>query len=304
MALYESISFFEFQKTYNSEEKCREKLFKMKWVDGFTCPHCGNKSYYFHSTRNLYQCKQCGYQASVTSGTIMHKTRTPLVKWFWIIYLLGNDKRGMSTLELSKKLELRYATAWSLVHKIRTAMRDRDNQYKLNGIIEIDETFIGRSSKGNSKKGRGTEKIPVVVSIATKGDSMLFAKMRVVESVNKEEIQKIINETIPTGMTLKTDGLQVYTNLSNEMDYEHDRIIISNSGKKAHELLKWVHIISGNVKAWLNGTFHGIDKKHLQLYLDEFCYRLNRRFFENQIFDRLLKACVVAKGITYAELTG
>lgn len=303
MVVYETITFFEFQKKYYSNEQCRNKLFKMRWPDGFICPHCGNKTYSFHSTRNLYQCKNCKYQASSTAGTIFHKTRVSLVKWFWIIYLLSSDKRGISTLEVAKKFELRYATAWTMMHKIRRGMSDRDTKYNLLGVIEMDETFIGSSSEGNKKKGRGSEKIPVVVSVGTKDDKMLFAKMQVVESVTKVEIEKIVTQTVAEHETIKTDGLQVYKFLKT-LGYEHVREVISGSGMKAHDLLKWVHIIAGNVKAWLNGTFHGIDKKHLQLYLDEFCYRLNRRFFEDQLFDRLLNACVLSKGITYAELIG
>ena len=303
MVIYETISFFDFQKKYHSDEQCRDKLFKMRWPDGYICPHCGNKTYTFHSTRILYQCKTCKYQASATSGTIMHKTRVSLVKWFWMIYFVSSDKRGISTLEVSKKLELRYATAWAMMHKIRKGMSDRDSKYNLHGVIEMDETFIGSPSKGNEKKGRGSEKIPVVISVATKDEKMLFAKMHIVESVSKEEIEKIVTQTVAKHETIKTDGLQVYKFLKT-IGYEHNREVISGSGMKAHDLLKWVHIIAGNVKAWLNGTFHGIDKKHLQLYLDEFCYRLNRRFFENQLFDRLLNACILSKGFTYEELIG
>jgi len=300
---YEQISFFEFQKQYSTEDACREKLFKMRWPGGFICPHCGNTTYYYHSVRHLYQCTVCEYQVSVTAGTALHKTKMPLVKWFWAMYLICSDKRGISALELSKKLELRYETAWTMTHKIRKAMQDRDSQYNLLGVIEIDETFIGSSSEGADKKGRGSEKIPVVVSVSTTGNKMLFAKMQVVESVNKEEIDKIISMTIPKGETIKTDGLNVYKSLRNQ-GYQHERIIISGSGMKAHELLKWVHIIAGNAKAWINGTFHGIDRKHLQSYLDEFCYRLNRRFHENELLDRVITACANSSGITYAELYG
>ena len=304
MLQYEGISFLDFQKAYDTEEKCREKLFKMKWPNGFVCPHCGNTTYSYHTTRHLYQCKKCAHQTSVTAGTIMHRTRTPLVKWFWIIYLLSNDKRGMSTLELSRRFSMRYATVWAIAHKIRTAMKERDNNYKLEGIIEIDETFIGSSSTGKSKKGRGTDKANVIVSVATTGESMLYAKMHVVESVNTTAIKEILTDTVPDGATIKTDGLQVYSRLSKETRYQHERIVISRSEKKAHELLKWVHIIAGNAKAWINGTFHGINKKHLQLYLGEFCYRLNRRKFSNQLFDRLLNACLLSRGRTYADLVG
>ncbi len=284
-------------------EYSREKLFKMRWSEGFICPHCGNKTYYYHRQRHLYQCTECKYQVSVTAGTALHKTRVPLVKWFWAMYLICCDKRGISALELSKKLQLRYETAWTMSHKIRKAMKDRDSQYSLTGVIEIDETFIGSSSEGTDKKGRGSEKIPVVVSVSTTDDKMLFAKMHVVESVNSEEIDKIVASSIPPGETIKTDGLNIYKSLSKQ-GYRHERFVIKGSGKKAHDLLKWVHIIAGNAKAWINGTFHGIDKKHLQSYLDEFCYRLNRRFHENELLDRVLFACVNSKGTTYSELYG
>jgi len=303
MKHYETISFFEFQRQYSTEEACREKLFKMRWPDGFICPHCGNTTYYHHSVRHLYQCTSCKYQVSVTAGTALHRTKMPLVKWFWAMYLISSDKRGMSALGLSKKLELRYETAWTMTHKIRKAMKDRDSQYDLLGVVEIDETFIGSSSEGADKKGRGSEKIPVIVSVSTTDNKMFFAKMQVVESVNKEEIDKIISLTIPKGETIKTDGLNVYKSLGSQ-GYQHERIIISGSGMKAHELLKWVHIIAGNAKAWINGTFHGIDRKHLQSYLDEFCYRLNRRFHETELFDRVITACANSCGITYAELYG
>ncbi|MDP8220102.1 MAG: IS1595 family transposase [Candidatus Stygibacter frigidus] len=303
MKHYESISFFEFQRNYSTEDACREKLFKLRWPEGFTCPHCGNTTYYYHSVRHLYQCTECKYQVSVTAGTALHRTKIPLVKWFWAMYLITSDKRGISALELSKKLELRYETAWTMTHKIRKAMHDRDSHYDLLGVIEIDETFIGSPSEGVDKKGRGSEKIPVIVSVSTKDAKMLFAKMQVVESVNKEEIKKIVSTTIPKGETIKTDGLNVYKSLTNQ-GYKHERIIISGSDMNANELLKWVHIIASNAKSWINGTFHGIDRKHLQSYLDEFCYRLNRRFHENELLDRVITACANSNGITYAELYG
>ena len=165
---YERITFFEFKEKYISESDCRDKLFKMKWADGYICPKCGYTEYYKIKKRHLYQCKKCRHQTSVTAGTIMHRSRTPLVKWFWAIYLVSSDKRGISALGLSKQLSLYYKVAWLMLHKIRKAMMDRDSEYKLKWTVEMDETFIGSSSEGNKKRGRGSDKSKVIVSVSTK----------------------------------------------------------------------------------------------------------------------------------------
>ncbi len=300
---YEEITFFEFKKKYVTESDCRDKLFKMKWSDGYVCPKCGHKEYYSIKKRHLYQCKKCRYQASVTSGTIMHRSRTPLVKWFWAIYLVSTDKRGVSAVGLSKQLSLYYKVAWLMLHKIRKAMMDRDNKYKLKWVVEMDETFIGSPSKGNKKRGRGSDKSKVIVSVSTKNDSVYFVKMDVVDKVDTENIKRIISEKVENNQVVKTDGWRAY-NIANNLGHEHNVINIKKSGQKAHEIFKWVHIVASNVKSFIDGTLHGLDEKHLQSYLAEFCYRFNRRFWENQLFDRLLFASIISKGVTYDVLKG
>ncbi len=99
---YEEMTFFKFKERYQTEEDCREKLFCIKWFDGYVCPKCGHNEYYAIKERNLYQCRKCRHQTSLTAGTIMHRTRTPLVKWFWAFYLISTDKRGISALRTIK----------------------------------------------------------------------------------------------------------------------------------------------------------------------------------------------------------
>ena len=300
---YEEMTFFKFKERYQTEEDCREKLFRIKWFDGYVCPKCGHNGYYEIKERNLYQCKKCRHQTSLMAGTIMHRTRTLLVKWFWAFYLISTDKRGISALGLSNKLSLHYKVAWLMLHKIRKAMGDRDERYKLQWLIEMDETFIGASSEGNKKKGRGTEKTKVVIGVSLEEDTVYFTKMNIVDKVNKEEIKGILLKDVDENQTLKTDGWKAYS-IAEELGHEHQVIKIDGSGKKAHQIFKWVHILAANLKSFIEGTLHGLDKKHLQAYLDEFCYRFNRRFWENQLFDRLLYASITSKGITYADLRG
>jgi len=140
---YRQINLLNFNELFRTEEDCRQYLFKMRWPGGFICPQCGHNEYSFHSTRLLYQCKACKYQASVTAGTIFHKTRTSLSKWFWAILLIARQKSGISAKGLQRLLKVSYPTAWLMCHKIRKAMTDRDAGYKLAGLIEMDESYFG-----------------------------------------------------------------------------------------------------------------------------------------------------------------
>ena len=148
------MSLLEFQRKFSTEKACQEHLFRLRWPQGYKCPRCQHDQAYFHRTRQLYQCKACGYQASLTAGTIFHKTRTPITKWFWMIFLMGRQKSGISMLSLQRMLEIKtYKTIWVMGHKIRKAMADRDAYYKLAGLIEMDDTYFGSSKPG--KRGRG-----------------------------------------------------------------------------------------------------------------------------------------------------
>jgi len=135
------MTLIDFHKSYGTEEQCRQYMYGQRWPDGFICPKCGHGEYFNIKSRHLYQCKACNHQASITAGTIMDKTRTPLVKWFLAIYLFSSNKRGIRALSLKSKLGISYNTAWTMCQKIRYAMGKRDENHKLGGIVEMDEVF-------------------------------------------------------------------------------------------------------------------------------------------------------------------
>lgn len=158
------LSLLQFKKRFASERACERALEKLHWPDGFVCPKCKHVKASRIVTRRLLQCSKCRNQVSLTAGTIFHKTRTPLLKWFWAIYLAGQDKGGVSALRLAKQLELGYKTAWLMLHKIRKAMAQRDSDYTLSGFIEMDDAFFGGTAKG--RRGRGAaNKTPVLVMV-------------------------------------------------------------------------------------------------------------------------------------------
>ena len=185
--------------------------------------------------------------------------------------------------------------------KLRYAMGKRDENYTLCGIVEMDDAFFGGSSQGG-KRGRGTNKTVVVVSVSLADNGKpQFAKMEVVETVDGETVKSFAERSIAKGSEIHTDGLPVYSILDKN-GYSLVQKIFDPKTEPEH--LHWTHIIISNAKAFINGTFHGLDSVHLQSYLDEFCYRLNRRWMTSTIFSRLLNACVHVGKITYHELIG
>jgi len=298
MAKVENIGYRKFQETYYNEEVCQEYLFNSRWKNGFVCPICGCVDYYHLSERKLYQCKGCRHQWSCTAGTVMHRSHLPLLTWFWAIYLVSKDKRGYSAMQLSKELDLPYNTAWFLLHRIRHAMSERDELYQLCGTVELDDTYFGSKKKGG-KRGRGTKKTKVIVAISkSKEGKPLFVKMEVVKNLKSKTIDKFVLKNIKKQSSIQTDAYRSYRKPLAEK-YNHQFEVFDSDG----EMLRWLHTIIGNTKSYVNGTFHGLGEKHLQCYLDEFCYRFNRRFLVSNLFTHLLFAVASASPFTFAELT-
>jgi transposase-like protein len=207
----------------------------------------------------------------------MDKSKTSLTKWFWAIYLMSEDKRGVSALSLKSKIGAAYYIAWTMKQKICKAMSERDGNYKMDGIAEMDEAFFGAPGE-SGKRGRGTEKAAVLVSVSlAETGKPKFAKMEVIECVSSKTVVNFTEKTVVKGSEIHTDGLNVYTPLS-ENGYKLQQK--KYDPKNQQERLHWTHILISNAKACIEGTYHGLDKPHLQRYLNEFCHRFNRRSFK------------------------
>jgi transposase-like protein len=231
----------------------------------------------------------------------MHKSHTGLREWFMAIFLVVNDKRGISALQLSRDVGVSYYTAWLMLHKLRDAMAQQDKKYVLGGKIELDDAFFGAPTEGG-RRGRGTDKTPAVIGLQLDEQGRPeYVKIEVVEAIDGETIAEIAKRTIEPGADVYTDGLSSYAKLSAE-GFEHTAENFDPKTNPDH--LHWLHTIISNLKAFIAGTYHGLDKKHLQRYFDEFCYRFNRRKFEGQLFNRLLSASVTGVPMTYKKLVG
>ena len=292
----------EFMDMYQTEEDCRQALFAHRWPDGFSCPRCSCDRAYRLKTRPLFECARCGYQASLTAGTIMQGARVELRKWFLAIYLLAATKKTLSSAELSRQLGLAPQTAWTMRRKIMHAMSRREGELMLLGLVEMDESYVGGKKEG--KRGRGAlGKTPVaVMAERSPRGGLSRAHMPVVERVNGLFLGEAAASSVAPGSVIMTDGWGAYRHLS-ELGYLHAPVVRGGPGNAA-ELLPWVHVVISNFKRWILDVFHGVSPKHLQSYLDEFCYRLNRRRERTDLFRRVLNRCVrYTEPVTYAQLT-
>ena len=220
-------------------------------------------------------------QASVTAGTVLHKTHMPLTQWFLTFYFVCQDKRGISAVQLAAMIGTTYKTAWFMLRRIRAAMGQRDKIHHLHGVIEFDDAYFGGPTAGR-KRGRGTEKATVFVALSLdERGNPRFLKMQVTPNLKQASVKKFANAAFTDGSVIHSDGYRSYIPALESYTHEY-RSYDPNSG-----LLHWLHIVISNAKAFILGTYHGLPKKNLQSYLDEYSFRFSRRNFGGALVERL-----------------
>jgi hypothetical protein len=286
----------EFATLFATEEQCRQYLYQLRWPDGFVCPKCGGKAGAWPVGALLYTCQKCRHQTSVIAGTIFQDTRKPLRTWFKAIWITTQEV-GISALELQKEMGLKsYTTAWTWLHKIRQAMVN-PNRLKLSGAVEVDETSIGVEENVG-------ENVVIAVELLESRNEIGRVRLEVVPDTSRKTLQDFITENVELGSTVITDGWIGYDAIG-KIGYNH---IIPKGfeSKNDKRLMPHVHEVASVLESWLRGTYRGEGMPHLQAYLDEFVFRMNRRTSRNRglLFYRLLENAMHVPPVTQDELLG
>ncbi len=290
----------EFEQWFATEEACWEYLRKLRWPNGINCPRCGhNKGW--QTNRDVWWCGNCSLQTSVTAGTIFHGTRKSLRIWFRAIWYATNQKHGVSALGLKRVLKLgSYRTAWLWLHKLRIAMV-RPGREKLNGTVEVDESYIGGKKKG--KRGRGAEgKALILAAVQEDGDHIGRIRLRQVKNASARSLSKAVKEMVEPGSEIRTDGWNGYNELE-EIGYKHQ--VARKEASVGDNLLPLANRVVALLKRWLLGTHQGaIRPSHLDYYLDEFTFRFNRRTSRSRgkLFYRLVQQAAAVKPLSGAKI--
>jgi transposase-like protein len=261
-------TFREFIQKFSDEDTCAAYLEQLRWHSRFCCPACQTIGEPWHQTRGRLVCTTCRHQTSVTAGTIMDKTRTPLTTWFEAAGHLTTAKNGISAKTLERTLGISYRTAWAMLQRYRVAMV-RSERGQLSGAVEVDETLIGGVEQGG-KRGRGTSKSIVVIAVEVKEPKGFGrGRMRHIPDSSGVQLDQFVSDVASKDAVIRTDGWTGYNGLC-EQGYLHERTVLSSSGDPAHVAMPGVHRVASLLKRWILGTHQGsVVPEHLQSYIEE-----------------------------------
>ncbi|MDE2010548.1 MAG: IS1595 family transposase [Candidatus Omnitrophica bacterium] len=298
---YQRMKSIKILKQIHTEEEARQWVWKCRFGEkDFICPGCEGESYWQHKAKpEVRECDDCRKRLRVRAGTIFESSKLPLLTWIRALSLMMQGKRGISALELKGHLNISDHSAWLLLHKIREGLRQRDENYTLKGVIELDGAAFGKKAKENQAEVLvAVESKEWVDEKGRKKEKAGFAKVKVAAET-KWESQEFVNQAMEKGSFVNTDASPALRELKGvEADYR----VMANDPEALESWLPWVHRFISNAKAWIIGTHHGVDAKYLGRYLSEYAYRFNRRHDPDSLFHRALTACALAKPITARSL--
>lgn len=295
-------SLLEFQRRFPDEVACASYLAETRWPDGFRCPHCGHgKGWELATKAFTWECAGCGKQTSVTAGTVLHGSKLSLLVWFWAAYLMATHSNGIAALQLQKQLGLgSYKSAWLLCRKLRRAMV-APGRAPLAGLVEIDETVIAHRPKagppqgGHGRSAGGRMLVAAAVEVRERGPGRL--RLAPIADFSAASLHAFVEANVAAGATARTDGWSGYPGAPGII---HEPHVVGPMA--AHIVLPWTHRVFANLKTWALGVYHGLRRKHLRSYLDEFVFRFNRRQTRPAAFRSLLAIAVALKPATYNML--
>lgn len=292
----------EFVKMFPDDTTCAVFLAQLRWPEGFICPACKTVSVPWIESRGRLACPVCRHQTSVTTGTILDKTRTPLIIWFEAAWHVTSAKNGMSAKTLERTIGTSYQVAWMMLQRFRVAMVKSDRN-QLSSDVEVVETFVGGKENGG-KRGHGTAKSIVVIAVEIKPKGFGRVRMRLIPDASGDSLLPFVKEMVAPGSVVRTDGWRGYNGLTN-IGYKRDILVQSSSDDPAHVSMPGVHRVASLLKRWLLGTHQGsVLPNHLQSYLEEFTFRFNRRTSRSRglVLRRLLEQAVRTDPVTQADI--
>ncbi len=281
-------TFKQFQTEYPDDGVCLDRIMQEQYGGTeFSCPGCGADSRFYRITkRRAYACQHCGHHIYPCVGTIFEKSRTPLTKWFFAMYLMTSTRHGVAAKELERQIGVTYKCAWRMAHELRKLMATADNIGKLGGHVEIDETLVGGRQSLPEKRRKGSNKT-IVMGIVERDGNVRAAPIKDVQAIT---LENIILDHVQQGTTISTDEGVGYNGLRH-IGYTHGQV-----NHRSKEYVSGIHHTNSLEGHWsllkraIAGTHTHVSEKHLWKYVSEFSYRRNFRHSHRLMFDRLVDA--------------
>jgi len=283
-----------FMERFPNDEACKAYLAKLKWHDGFTCPKCGHtkgcqkKGYKYH-------CYGCDKVESSTAGTLFHKVKFGLRKAFCIVFEMSTSSQSLSSIQMGERYGIRQGTAWYFMQKVRRAM-ESSKKYPLEGLVHVDEFVVGGQEKGAPGRSYKTNKAKVIIALElNEKRKVKRAYAKVIDDYSSKSFTPLFEQHISQSAKVVTDKWSGYNPLKKEYDIEQ---IPSNNGRNFKEM----HIIIHKIKSWLRTIHAPVSKQHMENYLNEYCYRLNRSQAKRTIFHNNISRMVNANPVSQLQI--
>lgn len=285
----------EYFDKFKTDLDCLEYLSKIKWEKGFSCLKCAHTKYTVRKINLARDCNKCHHIESPTAGTMFHKVKFGIRKAFTIVFEMSATTKSISSSQMSKRLNIRYNTAWLFMHKVRIAMKSSEN-FPMTGTVIVDEFVFG--GKEDLKQGRSKDskkkKVVAAVEIDEKG-GVKRAYFKSISDYSSTSLEKIFDAHIGKDAKVHTDKWSGYSPLKETYNITQTK---SNKGSTFFEINTIIH----QAKAWLRSNFSWVHEEHIEKYLDEYSYRLNRSQSKETIFDNLINRIVKAKYLGYRQI--
>jgi len=287
-------SLISFIDKFKSDEDCLNYLKYYKWKNGFSCSKCAHNQCWVTESKPFHKtCKSCRHCESVTASTLFHKIKFSIRKAFLIIFDITCSTKGMSAEALAHKYDINRKTALLFTKKIRVAMKSSES-FPLEGDCEVDEAVIGGKKEGKRGRGaKGKKKISVVIEKNNRGITRAYCQK--ITDFSANELRKIFEKHINKNAQVTTDEWTGYIPIIEDWNITQEKSRPKHNFNLMHRFIQ-------QLKGWLRGIHHHVSERHLQGYLDEYCYRMNRHLFRNSIFDKFIQRMVMHSHVSYKML--
>ena len=295
--IFKGENILEFMQAFPDDNSCIETLSSLKWSSGFKCINCGHTNYCKTAKYCSRECTSCHYVESATAHTLFHKVKFGIHKAFCIAFEMSCTSKGLSTVQIAKRYGITQKTAWLFSQKVKIAMKSSKTQ-PMVGNVQVDEFVVGGKETGKQGRSYHSKKTKVVCAVElTEQGKIKRGYAHIIDDYSAKSIKPIFDDHISTQAKIKTDKWSAYTKISKEEDYN---IVQEKSNPNSN--FKQIHTIIQQIKSGLRTIQTHVHKEHLQKYLDEYFYKLNRSIYKETIFDNLIRRMVKHNWVGWKEI--
>jgi len=293
--IFKGQNIIEFGKQFKDDKTCLAYIAEIKWAEGYKCCNCGNNKFTVRKKNLARDCNRCHHIESPTANTMFHSIRFGLQKAFMIVFQMSATTKGMSSSQIAKRCEISRTTAWTFMHKVRTAMKSRYN-VPMEGKVQVYEFVYGGKETFKLGRSKDSKKKKLICAVElTDTGNIKRAYFKKIQDYSSKSLRKIFDEHISKSAIVFIDKRTGYVQISKDFN-------IRQNYSDNDLSMKQMHIIIHQLKLWLRSVYSWVDEEHIEKYLDEYSFRINRSIYKQTIFHRLIERMVMTHPVTYKEI--